>query len=197
MVAFIFRRLGMLAVILFGSSFILYNMAAVSGDPLEGLRTSTDPNAARQMAVLTNELQLDVPPPLRYFIWLRGILGLFVGHIDFGMTRDAQLVSSAIVTAVPTTVRLVFFATITAIILGITIGIVTALRQYSRFDYAMTFVAFLMFSLQIFWVAVLLKEFLAIQFNNCLANPQIPIGWIIGLSVASGVIWSAIEREPR
>lgn len=197
MVAFIFRRLGMLAVILFGSSFILYNMAAVSGDPLEGLRTSTDPNAARQMAVLTNELKLDVPPPLRYFIWLRGILGLFVGHIDFGMTRDAQLVSSAIVTAVPTTVRLVFFATITAIILGITIGIVTALRQYSRFDYAMTFVAFLMFSLPIFWVAVLLKEFLAIQFNNFLANPQIPNGWIIGLSVANGVIWSAIISGDR
>lgn len=197
MVAFIFRRLGMLAVILFGSSFILYNMAALSGDPLEGLRTSTDPNAARQMGVLTHQLQLDVPPPLRYFIWLRGVLGLFVGHIDFGMTRDAQLVSSTIATAIPTTVRLVFFATITAIVLGITIGIVTALRQYSRFDYAMTFVAFLMFSLPIFWVAVLLKEFLAIQFNNFLANPQIPVGWIIGLSMASGVIWSAIISGDR
>lgn len=197
MVAFIVRRLGMLAVILFGSSFILYNLAAISGDPLEGLRTSTDPNAKRQMAVLTSTLQLDVPPPLRYFIWLRGILGLFAGHINFGMTRDAQLVSSTIATAIPTTVRLVFFATVTAIVLGITLGIVTALRQYSRFDYAMTFVAFLMFSLPIFWVAVLLKEFLAIQFNNFLATPQIPLGWIIGLSIASGVIWSAIVSGDR
>ena len=38
MFAYIMRRLGILLVILFGSSFILYNLAAISGDPLEGLR---------------------------------------------------------------------------------------------------------------------------------------------------------------
>jgi peptide/nickel transport system permease protein len=38
----------------------------------------------------------------------------------------------------------------------------------------MTFVSFLLFSLPIFWVAVLLKEFMAIQFNDFLANPSIP-----------------------
>jgi len=197
MLAYILRRFGILAVILFGSSFILFNLAALSGDPLEGLRTSTDPSAHRQMMVLINTLQLDVPPPLRYFLWLKGILAGFTGHIDFGMTRDSQLVSSTIATAIPTTVRLVFFATITAIVLGITIGIVTALRQYSRFDYAMTFIAFLMFSLPIFWVAVLLKEFLAIQFNNFLANPQIPMTWIIGMSIASGIVWAAILSGDR
>jgi peptide/nickel transport system permease protein len=197
MIAYIFRRLGVLSVILFGSSFILFNLAAISGDPLEGLRTSTEPNAKQQILNLTRELQLDVPPPLRYFLWLKGILGVFTGNIDFGKTRDAQLVTSAISTAIPTTIRLVFLATITAIVLGITIGIITALRQYSRFDYAMTFVSFLMFSLPIFWVAVLLKEFLAIQFNNFLANPQIPLTWIIGLSVVNGVIWAAIVSGSR
>jgi peptide/nickel transport system permease protein len=197
MLAYIFRRLGILSVILFGSSFILYNLAAISGDPLEGLRTSSEPNAKQQILALTRSLQLDVPPPLRYFLWLKGILAGFTGHIDFGKTRDAQLVSSAIATAIPTTIRLVFLATITAIVLGITIGIVTALRQYSRFDYAMTFVSFLMFSLPIFWVAVLLKEFLAIQFNNFLANPQIPIKWTIGLSIATGIIWAAVISGDR
>lgn len=197
MVAYIFRRLGVLSVILFGSSFILYNLAAISGDPLEGLRTSTEPNAKQQILSLTRELQLDVPPPLRYFLWLKGILGGLSGNLDFGKTRDAQLVTTAITTAIPTTIRLVFLATITAIVLGITIGIITALRQYSRFDYAMTFVSFLMFSLPIFWVAVLLKEFLAIQFNNFLANPQIPISWILGLSAANGVIWAAIISGTR
>jgi peptide/nickel transport system permease protein len=51
---------------------------------------------------------------------------------------------------------------------------ITAIRQYSRFDYSMTFISFLLFSLPIFWVAVLLKEFMAIQFNDFLANPTIP-----------------------
>jgi len=41
MLAFITRRLGALVMILFGSSFILYNLAAVSGDPIGQLRFSS------------------------------------------------------------------------------------------------------------------------------------------------------------
>ena len=159
MFAYIARRLGVLVVILFGSSYILYNLAAISGDPLEALRTSREPNVKQQIVTLTRELRLDVPPPLRYFIWLRGVLGIFFGRPDFGESRTGQEVSEMIALAIPTTFRLVAGATVIAIVLGISIGIITALRQYSRFDYAMTFVAFLLFSLPIFWVAVLLRNF--------------------------------------
>ena len=51
------------------------------------------------------------------------------------------------------------------------IGITTALRQYSGYDYGVTFLSFLFFSLPIFWVAVLLKQYLAIGFNDFLAGP--------------------------
>jgi len=61
------RRLGTLVVILFGSSFLLFNLTAISGDPTEALRFSTDPKAAYQLHSLIRQLQLDVPPPLRYF----------------------------------------------------------------------------------------------------------------------------------
>lgn len=197
MFAYISRRLGALVVILLGSSFIIYNLAANSGDPLEDLRTSSNPNAKQQIIALTRTLQLNVPPPLRYFIWLKGVLGVFVGHINLGMTRQAQPVADSIATAIPVTIRLVFASTVIAIILGITIGIVTALRQYSRFDYAMTFVTFLLFSLPIFWVAVLLKQFLAIKFNDFLFNPTITSTWLIGLSIASGIFWAAIIGGSR
>ena len=195
--AYIARRLGILLVILFGSSFILFNLAAISGDPLEGLRTSSDPSAKQQMVTLTRELHLDVPPPLRYFIWLRGILGLFVGNIDFGNARNGQAVSTLVQHAIPVTFRLVTMATVVAIVLGITIGIVTALRQYSRFDYAMTFLSFLMYSLPVFWVAVLLKQYLAIRFNTFLSNPTVPPGWIVVYSAISGVIWAGIISGTR
>ncbi len=191
MVAFIMRRLGTLGVILFGSSFLLYNLAALSGDPIGELRTSTDPEAPAQIAALTRSLQLNVPPPLRYFIWLKGVLGVFTGNFNLGQTRFSEPVNVAVFEAIPTTLRLVTTAVIVAIVLGIAIGIITALRQYSRFDYSMTFVAFLLFSLPIFWVAVLLKQFLAIEFNNWLADPTIApsamviIGSSIALIVAS------------
>ena len=192
MLAYVVRRLGALVMILFGSSFIVYNLAAISSDPLEDLRTSTAPNREQLIINLTRDLRLDLPPPVRYFIWLRGVLGVFVGKVDFGQTRENQPVITEIVGALPITVRLVFVATIVAIILGIGLGITSALRQYSRFDYSMTFFAFLLYSLPIFWVAVLLKQFLAIDFNDFLVSAQLSIPAIIFASVLVGFFWTAI-----
>ncbi len=75
-----------------------------------------------------------------------------------------------------------------AILIGITLGIITALRQYSTLDYGVTFMAFLFFSLPIFWVAVLLKEFGAIGFNNFLRNPEIPIPAALAIGAVFGVL---------
>jgi peptide/nickel transport system permease protein len=102
-------------------------------------------------------------------------------------------VTSILSTAVPTTVRLVAASTVLAIILGVTVGIVTALRQYSAFDYLTTFFTFLFYSLPAFWIAVLLKEFGAIRFNDFLDDPKIPTTVIIGVSVLVGVIATMVS----
>ena len=197
MLAYIGRRLAAGLIILFGSSFVIYVAQGYSGDPAEGLRTSTAPNAKAQLASLIRNLHLNVPPPARYFIWLKGIGGLFTGHFDLGKTRDLNPVSTYIAAAVPITIRLVLLSTILAILLGIGLGIISALRQYTRFDYAMTFIAFLMYSLPIFWVAVLLKEYLAISFNNFLLNGTIAPLWIVAASAVSGFFWAAIISGSR
>ena len=62
MLAFIARRLGALIVVLFGSSFILYNLAAISGDPIGALRFSDDREAEALIKELEEFLRLDVPP---------------------------------------------------------------------------------------------------------------------------------------
>jgi peptide/nickel transport system permease protein len=197
MLSYVIRRLGALVLILFGSSFIIYNLTAISADPLEDLRDSTEPNRDQLILNLTRDLRLDLPPPIRYFIWLRGVLGVFVGRADFGQTREDQPVISEILGALPITVRLIFVATIVAIVLGIGLGITSALRQYSRFDYSMTFFAFLLYSLPIFWVAVLLKQFLAIDFNDFLVSAQISLPAIIIASIAVGFFWTAIFSGSR
>ena len=173
MLNYILRRIGVSIVILFGSSFLVYNLAAYASDPLAELRLSTDDGARQQIISLTRSLNLDVPPPIRYFLWLRGVLGIFVGNLDLGMTREASTVQEELAYAIPVTVRLVLVATITALLFGLALGIISALRQYSRFDYGMTFLAFLLYSLPIFWIAVLLKEFMAIQFNNFLSVSEL------------------------
>jgi peptide/nickel transport system permease protein len=96
MFAYIMRRLGTLVVILFGSSFILDNLTAISGDPTEQYKFATDLRAKQELAGLIRQLDLNTPPPLRYFKWLKGILKAFTGHIDFGTTRNNELLLNSV-----------------------------------------------------------------------------------------------------
>ena len=184
-------------LIVFGASYIAYNLQALSSNPLAQYAESTEENKEFLMNRAIRELNLDVPPPLRYFIWFRGFIAALWGQFDLGKARDGQMVLDAIGAAIPITFRLVIASTILAIVLGITIGMVTAIRQYSRFDYTMTFISFLLFSLPIFWVAVLLKEYMAIGFNDFLAAPEIPLGFLIAFSLAGGFIMAGIIGGDR
>ena len=49
MLSYIMRRIGISIMILFGSSFLVYNLAAYASDPLEELRLSTDDGAKQQI----------------------------------------------------------------------------------------------------------------------------------------------------
>jgi peptide/nickel transport system permease protein len=188
MISYIARRIAVSLLILFGSSFLVYNLQAIAGDPLEELAQSTAENKEFLMARLTAQLNLDVPPPARYFIWLKGLAGIFVGQPDFGLSRDGNVVLDVIAGAVPITLRLVTAATILAIFLGISIGVLSAIRQYSRLDYSMTFISFLFFSLPVFWIAVLLKQYMAIGFNDFLAEGQVTLQFQVGISIVIGIV---------
>jgi len=171
----------------------MYILTALSGDPLEDLRTSSAPNKAELIAARTRLLDLDVPPFLRYFLWLGDIFGVRgKGFFNLGVTVQNQPVNTLLSQAIGSTLQLVTIATIVAVILGIVVGITTALRQYSGYDYGVTFISFLFFSLPIFWVAVLLKQYVAIGFNDFLSDPQISYVLIPIVAVISGLIWMSI-----
>lgn len=195
--AFLVRRLLASILILVGATFVMYILTAYSGDPLEDLRTSTARNKEELIARRIEILNLDVPPYLRYFLWLGGVLRIFVGDFDLGQNMNGQEVTSLLGAAAISTLTLVTTATIISIFLGVTVGIATALRQYSRFDYTVTFLAFLFFSLPVFWVAVLLKQYMAIGFNDFLQDPKIPPLTIAGISLVTGFIWMGIIGGTR
>lgn len=184
-------------LIVLGSSFLSYCLMAYSSNPLSVFGESTEKNKEFLKLQMIRELQLDVPPPLRFFLWLRGAVSGLWGQLELGTTRTGYEVLDVIGRAIPITFRLVIASTILAIVIGITIGMVTAIRQYTRFDYSMTFISFLLFSIPVFWVAVLLKVYLAIEFNNFLMNPTIPIEAVIGFGVVAGFIVSGIIGGSR
>jgi peptide/nickel transport system permease protein len=190
--SFIARRfLASLAVLLV-ASYLVYILAASTGDPLSDLRQSSLPNKTTLIQQRIELLNLDLPPYLRYFVWAGGVLGAFIGKFNLGDTVDGQHVTELLGSAAGTTLQLVTGALLIGIVIGVTLGIVTALRQYSAFDYTVTFISFLFFSLPIFWIAVMLKQFGAIGFNNFLADPRVSTPAVIVLSLLSGVVWMGI-----
>lgn len=201
MVTYIVRRLITAALILLGASFLVYLLTSASGDPLAEYRASSAANKEQLMASRSQLLDLDTPSPLRYFKWLAGAaqcLVPFGTSCDLGKNIAGQPITDALGHALVQTLTLVTAATILAILIGITLGIITALRQYSALDYGVTFMAFLFFSLPIFWVAVLLKEFGAIGFNDFLRNPQIPWGAALGIGAGLGVVGAIVAGgKPR
>ncbi|MGO1638302.1 MAG: ABC transporter permease subunit [Ancrocorticia populi] len=175
MFKFIAKRLGISAVIMLISSAIMYILTINSGDPLKDLRESTDPNRDNLIAQRTQWMGLDQPWYTRYWDWLTGVGGCFKGQCDLGINRSGQSVNHMLGLAVSSTMRLVVLATVLAIVLGIFFGMMTAIRQYSGFDYTVTFAAFVFYSLPAFVFAVLLKEYGAIRFNNWLRDPTISL----------------------
>lgn len=192
---FILRRLLVSIPILLASSVLMFFLVINSGDPLFDLRTSTNPNVDQLIAARRQRLRLNDSTWERYWDWLTG---LFSG--DFGQNREGQNVSTLLWQATQSTFRLVILATILSIVIGILFGILTAVRQYTVLDYSSTFAAFLFFSLPVFWVAVLLKEFGAIKFNDWLEAPGISTTGLIVLTLlastfAYGVVGGTWQRR--
>jgi peptide/nickel transport system permease protein len=170
----------------------MYQLTALAGDPLEEYYQSRLPNRDQLMAARIERLQLNVPAPLRFFLWLGGAAKCvipFANACDLGLTAQGQPVIDLLPQAIGSTLQLVTAATVLAIIVGITIGIVSALRQYTTFDLVVTFFSFLLYSLPSFWVGILLKEWVAIGFNDFLRHPVVGVGWIIGISLVIALIW--------
>jgi len=197
MFLFIVRRLIASVLLLLVASFAVYIMMAYAGDPLGFLNEITNPTqrAAIERDV-TNALNLDTHPVLRYFQWLGDAL---TG--DFGISAQTrQSVNDELATRIPVTLKLVAAASILSIVIGVIVGIVTALRQYTGFDYIVTLFTFVFFSLPVFWVAVILKEYGGIRFNDWLrdgAGISTPV--IVVLAIFAAIVGYSIAggRTPR
>lgn len=191
MIRFILRRLLSTALVLLVVTFVLYLLLNVALDFFWDLRASTSPNIEALYESRRRLLDLDTPAVVRYFKWLAGVGGCAIGQCDFGIAwKSGQEVTEQLQGAIINTIKLITASTIVAIILGIAVGMISAIRQYSGFDYFITFVSFLLYSLPVFWVAVLLKQYGAIDINNFINDPILESWWpiIIGC-VAMGLFW--------
>ncbi len=195
MVSFILRRILVSVLVLIAASFVMYTLTAFSAHPLDDLLSSSALNKEKLIQARIQALQLDVAPPLRWFFWLGGAakcLIPFANACDLGKTISNANVTDILPMAMHSTIQLVTGALVLAVVLGLTLGIITALRQYSGLDNAVTFTSFFLYSLPSFLIAVLLKEFVAIGFNNFLVSPTIPIPIVIAIGLVLGILVQSV-----
>ncbi|RBP66277.1 peptide/nickel transport system permease protein [Brevibacterium sanguinis] len=191
MLKFILKRLLSTVLVLFVVTFVLYLLLNAALDFFWDLRSSTSPNIEDLYESRRRLLDLDTPAVVRYFKWLAGAGGCVIGQCDLGIAwYSGQEVTSQLQGAIVNTIKLITASTIVSVILGVAVGMISAIRQYSGFDYFITFVSFLLYSLPVFWVAVLLKQFGAIEINNFLSEPVLE-SWvpIIVVCLAMGLFW--------
>jgi len=185
---FILRRLAAAVGIMLASSVLMYVLAINSGDPLADLRESNADNRELLIQQRIEYMNLDMPWYQRYLTWLLGVGKCVIGQCDLGLNRNGQAVAPLLGQAASSTLQLVFLATIIALVVGIAIGVLTAVRQYSGLDYAVTFLTFLFFSLPVFWAAVLFKEYLAIGYNDWMRDPQLSPVQIVIVALVAGLL---------
>lgn len=196
MLRFILRRLGASIGILFAASLLLYVLVINAGDPLAELRESNAENRESLMQRRIEFMNLDMPWYQRYWTWLAGVGKCFALQCDLGTSRQGVEVTSLLALAASSTLRLVLLATVLAAILGIAIGVLTAVRQYSGLDYGVTFATFLFFSLPVFWAAVLLKEYLAIGYNDWMRDPAFSPVEIAAIALLVGFLMQVFLGGP-
>lgn len=129
MLIFILRRLAAAVGIMLASSLLVYVLVINSGDPLWDLRESNADNRELLIQQRIELMELDRPWYERYFGWLTGAAKCLIGQCDLGVNRTGQEVMVVLGQAASSTLRLVFLATVIALILGVAIGVLTAVRQ--------------------------------------------------------------------
>ncbi|MBD5604581.1 MAG: ABC transporter permease [Candidatus Eremiobacteraeota bacterium] len=108
---------------------------------------------------LRHNFGLDQPLPVRYVRWLGMVL-----HGDLGYsTSNSETVTTAIVERLPATLLLAGTSFLLSLVIGVTIGIVAAVRPYSWVDYLVTTFAFFGQSMPVFWFALMLQLLFAVQ----------------------------------
>ena len=191
MLTYITRRLLYTIPVLFASMFMSFAFVSYAGDPISALRAIPHVN---QNAILLkiHAYHLDQPVPIRFFHWL----WTAITH-DFGYSLvTTEALGPRMFQTFGVTAQFVIIAEVIAIILGVAVGVYSAIRQYSFFDYSFTTLSFLGFALPTFWLAVLLQQVFVLQYNGAFFGllDHVRIFYTSGLnSVPGGPTWS-IDR---
>ena len=154
------RRLIQMVPLLFGISVLIFALIqAAPGGPeaifLEN-RLFIDPQV---IEAFRQRLGLDQPVPIQYLRWLTAVLSG-----DFGISfTTGRPVGQMILERLPATLELMSVSFVFAAVIALPLGVYSAVKQYSLFDFAATTTSFLGIAMPVFWFALILQLFFPVQ----------------------------------
>ncbi len=152
MATFIARRLLYTIPVLIAASFLVFFGMSLVSDPLSQLRLI--PNLSQEtLQNIIDRKHLEDPIIVQYGFWVKDML-----FEQFGTTAVGdQPIWPDLQRAIGNTLQLVLVSQVIAVVLAVILGVLSATRQYSVFDYTTTTISFLGFSVPIFWFALVLQ----------------------------------------
>lgn len=147
---YILKRILIAIPVLIGITIIDYAIMCLAGSPLEmlqGPRISETAVEAKKIA-----LGLDKPIYEQYFVWLGQLLH---GNLGYSM-KSYQAVSLMIKEHLGPTLLLMGVSLLVSLVFAIPAGIYSAIKQYSKGDYAVVTASFLGSSIPGFFLSLLL-----------------------------------------
>lgn len=151
MLELICKRLLLAIPTLFLVSIMVFSLQKLlPGDPV--LAMAGEERDPAVIAQLREQYHLNDPLPSQYFYWLGNAL-----RGDLGTSlRTQEPVTTLIASKLPVTLELSLLAMIVALLVGISMGIVAAVRKNSWVDHTTNFVALSGISIPHFWLGILL-----------------------------------------
>ncbi|MDW3217915.1 MAG: ABC transporter permease [Acidimicrobiales bacterium] len=176
MLRFIVRRLLLAIPVIFGILLVTFFLArAIPGDPCRSiLGEKATEEACERFA---RNKGLDEPLPVQLGIYMRDIATGDLGD----SIRFSRPVSQMLVERLPMTIELATAALIIAVVVGVTLGVISAMRHNSAVDVGTMVVANVGVSMPVFWLGLMLIWLFAAT-----------LGWL----PPSGRLTAGLSSEP-
>ena len=149
---YIIRRLLIAIPIFFGITILVFMLLALApGDPVSAFIRPELAGNEEMRRIITLRYGLDQPLPVRYIHWLAEALQ---GNLGYKLQGAGLPVLDTVARGLVASLILMGTALLIGIFVGIPLGILSALKQYSKTDYALTGVAFLGISIPSFMLGL-------------------------------------------